>query len=57
MNACANCEWEGPDEQLGCDLANIPDLAERIDPGGEVPAGECPECGCLAYTKLAARAS
>jgi hypothetical protein len=44
---CDNCEWRGitPAEGLG----NIPDLAERIDPGGIVPSGECPECGCLCY--------
>jgi len=31
------------------DLANIPQLFERIEPGNEVPAGECPSCGCLCY--------
>jgi hypothetical protein len=24
-------------------------LGERLDPGGMVPAGECPHCGALAY--------
>lgn len=24
-------------------------LSERLDPGGTVPAGECPDCGALAY--------
>jgi len=24
-------------------------LSERLDPGGTVPAGECPECSALAY--------
>ena len=24
-------------------------LAERLEPGEEVPAGECPECECFAY--------
>jgi hypothetical protein len=24
-------------------------LSERLDPGGTVPAGECPECGAFAY--------
>ncbi|MCV7247671.1 hypothetical protein H7J07_05460 [Mycobacterium koreense] len=27
----------------------IPDLDERLEPGGVVPAGECPSCGALAY--------
>lgn len=43
--ACANCEWCGRVE----DLKPARDLAQRLDPGGEVPAGECPKCGCLAY--------
>jgi hypothetical protein len=28
---------------------DIPDLLQRIEPGGEVPAGECPACGALVY--------
>lgn len=44
---CANCEWTGTD--LDVDLADVEDLFERIDPGSEVPAGECPKCGVLAY--------
>lgn len=28
---------------------DIPDLLERIGPGGIVPAGECPDCGALVY--------
>lgn len=31
------------------DLAEPKRLQERLDPGGVVPAGECPECGALAY--------
>jgi len=30
-------------------MSKIQDLATRLDPGGTVPAAECPECGCLAY--------
>lgn len=30
-------------------LAKIADAEQRLTPGGEVPAGECPDCGCLAY--------
>jgi hypothetical protein len=31
------------------ELRDVERLAERIDPGGMVPAGECPDCGALAY--------
>lgn len=27
----------------------IPRLEQRIDPGGVVPSGECPDCGSLCY--------
>lgn len=46
---CDNCEWEGPQTELRCQLEDIPDLAQRLDVGSEVPAGECPKCGALAY--------
>jgi hypothetical protein len=42
---CDNCNWEGGAEEL----KPIRDLASRLDPGGVVPSGECPECGALAY--------
>ena len=42
---CDNCDWKGTETE--CNEAK--DLSERLDPGCEVPAGECPECGCLAY--------
>lgn len=46
--ACDNCDWKG----TAGDTNYINDLAERLDPGtGTVPAGECPECGSLAYVK------
>jgi uncharacterized OB-fold protein len=31
------------------DLADIPDLLQRVEPGGMVPMCECPDCGALAY--------
>lgn len=31
------------------DLNEPKRLTERLDPGGTVPAGECPHCGALAY--------
>jgi hypothetical protein len=42
---CPNCAWDGPANQT----RPIHDLWERIEPGGTVPIGECPECGALAY--------
>lgn len=30
-------------------LEFTPDLNTRLDPGGVVPAGECPECHALVY--------
>lgn len=42
---CANCAWKG----RGADLRPVIDLEQRIEPGGTVPAGECPECHALAY--------
>lgn len=40
---CDLCGWEG--------TATMPieDPSARLDAGSEVPAGECPECGALAY--------
>jgi uncharacterized protein DUF6874 len=46
---CDNCDWTGSEEELGKTINQIHHLAERLDVGGEVPAGECPECACLAY--------
>lgn len=42
---CGNCGTETPLEKL----APIADAHLRITPGEETPAGECPECGALAY--------
>lgn len=42
---CGDCDWAG----AASDLPEIKDLPERITPGSEVPAGECPNCGSLAY--------
>ncbi len=33
----------------GKSLAPIHDLEQRIEPGGVVPSGECPDCGALCY--------
>lgn len=42
---CGNCGqiWDETD------LAEIKDYFQRVEAGGEVPAGECPECGALCY--------
>jgi hypothetical protein len=45
MTECANCGAR----RLHGDLKEIQDLSERIDPGSEVPAGECCDCGALCY--------
>jgi hypothetical protein len=42
---CDNCDWTG----VACDLESISDYQERVTPGETTPAGECPDCGCLAY--------
>jgi hypothetical protein len=42
---CDNCPWSGPFEEL----EEIESLWERVDEGGPMPNGECPECGVLAY--------
>jgi predicted nucleic-acid-binding Zn-ribbon protein len=42
---CDNCGWAGEAKDVG----PIHNLHERVDAGGIVPAGECPECGCFAY--------
>jgi hypothetical protein len=45
---CFNCGWKGSED----DLNEIKDFHQRVEPGDTaVPAGECPECGCLAYLK------
>lgn len=46
MSECGNCKWSG--EPL-IKLEDIPYLFQRIEPGGVVPSGECPECGALCY--------
>ena len=47
---CDNCGsiFDG-EESLAHRFPEIPHLAERIEPGGIVPAGDCTECGALVY--------
>lgn len=49
MCKCANCSWKGTEAEISVPLKDCKDLGERLDPGSEVPVGECPDCGCLAY--------
>lgn len=46
---CANCNWTG--DETATDA--VQDLAERIEPGGTVPAGQCPKCGACCYLPVA----
>ena len=44
---CDNCDkfWsQDAITSLGC----VSELNQRLDPGGEVPCGACPECDCRA---------
>lgn len=45
MSRCDNCQVARPTE----DLNEIKDFEQRVEPGGIVPSGECPDCGALAY--------
>ncbi len=42
---CANCGEDYPASALN----TIQDYFERVEPGGLVPSGECPNCGALCY--------
>lgn len=44
---CDNCSWKGD----ASELVMISDIEQRINAGGVVPAGQCPneDCGALAY--------
>ena len=44
---CDNCgsDWKGSE------LSPIEDAEQRLEPGAETPAGECPGCGALAFVK------
>lgn len=43
--SCQSCDWEGPIDELD----QIKDFGQRVAAGETCPAGECPECGCLAH--------
>ncbi len=45
LHKCDNCMGEFYDPQLN----PIQDYGQRVEPGGVVPSGECPNCGALCY--------
>ena len=45
---CDNCSGKYRIDQIVA-LEEVEHLAERLDPGGIVPAGECPNCGAFCY--------
>ena len=57
MYQCDNCEARYAGEgDLVHVFPDIPDLLARLEPGGTVPAGECPQCGALVYPAEAPQA-
>lgn len=50
MFVCDNCGKRFEKEtELRFRFPHIPDLTQRIEPGGMVPAGDCPWCASLVY--------
>jgi hypothetical protein len=49
---CDNCGHRCDEDELLYTLGDVVDLAERLDPGGVVPAGECPGCDALIYLEV-----
>jgi len=48
-HACDNCGRVWKTEDLASIFPDIPDMTERLEPGNEIPSGECPHCHCLTY--------
>lgn len=46
---CDDCGWKGYECELSLKLEELDHLTDRLDVGGEVPAGSCPECNALCY--------
>lgn len=44
--SCPACDWEGKASEVKPEISNAD---ARLDPGSEVPVGECPKCGTLCY--------
>jgi hypothetical protein len=47
-SCCAKCDNCGAVQYVR-ELKPVKHYWERVDDGGETPAGECMFCGCLAY--------
>lgn len=45
---CDNCTRVWQEDKI-VPLSHARDLGERLDPGSEVPMGECPKCHSLCY--------
>ena len=48
-HVCQNCGKVWLDSQIKVVMADIEDFFSRVDPGEEIPSGECPECGALVH--------
>lgn len=47
---CDDCGWQGDaNHDLEDGIAGIEDIWDRLEPGTETPAGECPKCHALVY--------
>jgi len=46
---CRECGWHGKKSEVLFGLTEVNDLPDRIEPGQEVPFGECPRCDALCY--------
>ncbi len=46
---CDNCDRTTDNDDDLIPLGDCKDLSERLDVGGTVPAGCCPECDCFVY--------
>ncbi len=45
---CNNCEWTGIASKT---MQPVRDVHDRLEPGEEIPIGECPKCSALCYLK------
>jgi len=46
---CKDCQKTWNEKELDNVFPGIPDLADRLEPGDQVPVGECPDCGALTF--------
>lgn len=49
QTVCESCGLIFEPDDVDVLYPNIPGLLDRMTPGDEVPAGECPACGALVY--------